>query len=419
MTRASWTVRPLGDDDLPELFRLDNAAFHVDPPGDFLDGIARPMLAGGRLTGVRDPAADDVLVGSAAILPKALTFPGTVPGTSRETLRGGRPHPVAAVTFVAVRAGWRRRGILSALMRDQLHGLHETSGEPVAVLTASEGTIYGRFGYGRAIDAVELSVPHGAPFAAAVPTEPVRECTPQTAADRARALWDRVAPATPGHLSRTDGTWHARFAEHEFLRRGLSERRWAAHADGVVGYRVRPSWVDRDAKWVVVVTDLIAATPAAHASLWRFVLDLDLTDRVEYPLGWPDDPLQDLLTDRRSLTITPRDHVWLRIVDLDRAVPLRAYAVAATVDVEIVDDGCPWNAGTWRLELTPDGGRAARTGAAAELRMHARDLGACLMGGTPLARLVAAGAVAGSPDAARRLGLALSTPVAPWCPEGF
>lgn len=279
--------------------------------------------------------------------------------------------------------------------------------------------IYGRYGYGRAIDAAELRLPHGAPFAASVPVEPVRACSTEVASARARALWDRVAPATPGHLSRPDGTWHTRFAEHEFQRRGLSERRWAMHPDGVVGYRVRPSWVGRDETWTVVVTDLIAATGVAHASLWRFVLDLDLTGRVEYPLGWPDDPLQDLLADRRSLTLTPHDHVWLRVVDLERAVPLRSYAVGTTVDVAIEDDLCPLNAGTWRLEVGPDGARATRTGAAAELRMHARELGACFLGGTPLGRLVAAGAVSGSADAARRLGLALSTPVAPWCPEGF
>jgi hypothetical protein len=51
--------------------------------------------------------------------------------------------------------------------------------------------------------------------------------------------------------------------------------------------------------------------------------------------------------------------------------------------------------------------------------MHARDLGACLLGGPPLARLAAGGLVGGTPEAVRRLGLALSAPVAPWCPEGF
>lgn len=407
MTSDSWGVRPLGEGDVHELFALDNAAFHIDPPADFLDDVIRPTVEVGRTTGVRDPAPDGTLVGSAAVLSKDMTFPGA------------RVHPVAAVTFVAVRAGWRRRGILTALMRDQLHGLHERSDEAVAILTASEGVIYGRYGYGRAIDRAEITLPHGAAFAAPVPTGPVREVDGATAATLARSLWDRVAPMTTGHLSRTDGIWSARFAEHEFMRRGMSERRWAAHADGVVGYRVRPSWVDRDGRWTVVVTDLIAATSLARASLWRFVLELDLTDRVEFPLGWPDDPVQDLLSDRRSLTLTPHDHVWLRIIDLDRAVPLRGYTAAASVDVEVVDDFCPWNAGTWRLELGPDGGTAVRTGASAQIRLHARDLAACFLGGTPLARLVAGGLVEGAPEAVGRLGLALSAPCAPWCPEGF
>ena len=407
VTSEPWPVHPLTEADLPDLFRLDDAAFHVDAPADYLDDVVRPMLEIGRLTGVRDATSDGSLIGSAAILSKSMTFPG------------GRVHPVAAVTFVAVRAGWRRRGVLRAMMRDQLHGLHERSGEVVAILTASEGVIYGRYGYGRAMDSAEFTLPHGAAFAAQVTTEAVREVSAPAAAGAAHLLWDRIAPVTPGHLSRTDGIWRARFAEHEFMRRGLSARRWAAHPDGVVGYRVRPAWVDRDGRWTVVVTDLIAATPLAHASLWRFLLDLDLTDRVEFRLGWPDDPLQDLLADRRSLTLTPHDHVWLRIVDVDRAVSLRTYPAAVTVDVEIVDDFCPWNAGTWRLDLGPDGGRATRVDGTAELRMQVRDLAACFLGGTPLARLAAGGLVTGSPDRIRRLGLALSTPTAPWCPEGF
>ncbi len=402
----NWDVVPIAGTELTELIDLDNAAFHVDPPEDFVTDVALPMLEVPRLTGVRDPAAGNRLVGTAAILSKSMTFPG------------GWVHPVAAVTYVAVRAGWRRRGILSTLMRDHLTGLHSV-GEAVAILTASEGVIYGRYGYARAIDRAEIRLPHGAPFAPEVAVEPVRETDPGAATEQARLLWARVAPAMPGHLTRTEPVWHARFADHDFMRRGSSHRRWAAHPDGLVGYRVRPSWHDRDDQWVVVVTELIAATPVAHASLWRFLLDLDLTARVEYPLGWIDDPVQDLLADRRSLTLTPQDHVWLRIVDLDRAVALRRYSTAASVDVDVADPGCPWNAGRWHLDLTPDGGRATRTTATPQVTLDVRALAGGLVGGTPLARLVAGGLVDGDPAAVAALGSALSTPLSPWCPEGF
>ena len=60
------------------------------------------------------------------------------------------------------------------------------------------------------------------------------------------------------------------------------------------------------------------------------------------------------------------------------------------MDVGVVDEFCPWNAGTWLLDLGPDGGRATRTSAPPQLELHIRDLAACFVGGTPLARLVAA-----------------------------
>jgi predicted acetyltransferase len=407
VTRTTWDVRPLSEADVPEAMQLDAAAFHIDPPADFLTDIAIPMLEVPRLTGVRDPAAQGTLVGTAAILSKRMTFPGR------------RAHPVAAVTYVAVRAGWRRRGLLTAMMRDQLHGLHESGGEAVAILTASEGVIYARYGYARALDRAEIRLPHGAAFGATAATEGVREVDAAAASALARALWDRVAPNTVGHLSRTEAEWRARFAEHDFMRRGSSTRRWAAHPDGLVGYRVRPAWHDRDGSCPVIVTDLYAATPVARASLWRFLLDLDLTDRVEYPLGWVDDPVQDLLADRRSLTLTLHDHVWLRLNDLDRAFGLRCYSVPARVDVRVLDEFCPWNAGTWSLDLAPDGGQATRTSSSPQLELHIRDLAACFLGGAPLGRLAAGGQVTGDPDALRRLGLALSTSVVPWCPEGF
>src|SRR3954447_26752042 len=59
----------------------------------------------------------------------------------------GGELPIAGVTLVGVHASHRRRGILTQMMRRQLDDAHER-GEPIAVLWASEASIYGRFGYG-------------------------------------------------------------------------------------------------------------------------------------------------------------------------------------------------------------------------------------------------------------------------------
>jgi predicted acetyltransferase len=111
--------------------------------------------------------------------------------------------------------------------------------------------------------------------------------------------------------------------------------------------------------------------------------------------------------------------VWLRIVDLDRTIGLRRYSAPARVVVDIADSFCPWNAGKWAVNLTDSGGSVTRTDAPAAVRLDIRELGACFLGGTPLGRLVAAGLVDGEPDSLLELGAALTTPVAPWCPEGF
>src|SRR4051794_34471676 len=62
------------------------------------------------------------------------------------TLPGGALAPVAAVSAVAVQPTHRRRGVLTSMM-GALHGVARDRGEIAAVLTASESTIYGRFGY--------------------------------------------------------------------------------------------------------------------------------------------------------------------------------------------------------------------------------------------------------------------------------
>ena len=274
-------------------------------------------------------------------------------------------------------------------------------------------------GYGQAIGQARLELLHGASLRPGTATEAVVETRPERARPLARALYERVAPTVPGHLSRTDAVWNLRTSDHAELRDGASRRRWALHPDGYVCYRVKAGWDQHGPNSQLVLDEICAATPLARASLWQYLMSMDLVRTVNYRAGWVDDPLRDLLLDPRRMQLTVSDHVWLRIVDLDRAIGMRSYSAPFRGVVELTDALCPWNAGTWALDLTASGGTATRSTAAPQVRLDIVDLGAAFLGGTPLARLAAAGRVAGDPAAVRALGEALATPLAPWCPEGF
>ena len=304
-------------------------------------------------------------------------------------------------------------------MTAQLHGLHETAAEPIAILTVSEGSLYGRFGYGQAIPRSRFSIAHAAPFRRGVDTEQVMEIRAEDAPAIVKPLYARIAAGRTGNLARTNEYWKMRFSDHQELREGASKRRFAVHPDGYVSYRLKGDWGDRGPNYTLLLDEICAATPIAFASLWRFLLDLDLTREITYNMGWVDDPLLSLLEDPRSVTNTVRDHVWLRLVDLDRAIGLRTYSAPARLVVQVTDEFCPWNQGRWLFELDAAGGTVRRTDAAAQVALNVRDLGGCFLGGTALGRLVSAGHVTGDPDALLTLGAALATPVAPWCPEGF
>src|SRR6266581_3065815 len=88
---------------------------------------------------------DGEIVGGAGAFPFELSVPGGL-------LRCG------GVTVVGVYPTHRRRGVLRAMMDAQLRDVHERE-EPIAARWASEETIYGRFGYGLAAFAGEVTIP--------------------------------------------------------------------------------------------------------------------------------------------------------------------------------------------------------------------------------------------------------------------
>ncbi|MEU3094584.1 GNAT family N-acetyltransferase [Streptomyces sp. NPDC006967] len=345
----------------------------------------------------------------------------------RLTVPGGASVPAAGVTMVGVAATHRRRGVLTSMMRRQLDDVRSW-GEPLAVLTASEPAIYGRFGYGAAtfqtdaeIDTARagLSVPPG--------TDDVRlrYAEPADVLDACEAVYARRVAERPGMLARGPGWERLGVLDPESERGGASPLRCvvAERDGGTVGYarfRVKPSWGPGGPDGEVLLSALEALDPAADAALWRFLFDIDLTSRV-VARGRPvDESWQFLVSDIRRCGPRLRDALYVRLVDVGAALRQRTYQAPVDVVFEVEDAFCPWNAGRWRLTGDPKGASCGRTEDAADLTLSVRELGAAYLGGVSLTALAAAGRVREVRHGAlAEASLAFGTSRAPWLPHGF
>ncbi len=119
--------------------------------------------------------------------------------------------------------------------------------------------------------------------------------------------------------------------------------------------------------------------------------------------------------------------MWVRLIDVPRALAARRYSAPADVVIEVRDRELPANEGRWRLvtatSASHGGGLAADcspTAAAPDLTLDVAELGAAYLGGTRLATLAGAGLVTESrPGAVRELTAAMAWDPAPWCPMIF
>ncbi len=342
--------------------------------------------------------------------------------TFRLTVPGGL-LPAAGVTIVGVLPTHRRRGILRAMMRAQLDDVHER-GEPLAILWASEETIYGRFGYGLASLSLgfEIERIHAA-FRPGVETVGrARLVDADEAARLIPPVYDAVQSVTPGMYERPASWWeNGPLADPPAFRHGGGPKQLAVlEVDGepqaYAIYRLHVSFGDLGPETTLRTIEVVGSTPPATASIWRYLLDVDWTKTVK---GWllpVDHPLLLLLARLNLAKPTVSDGLWVRLIDVGAALSGRSYAPGAGVVLDVRDEFCPWNAGRWRVE----GGEASRTDAEPDLALDVADLGSVYLGGFTFRELARAGRV----DELREGGLVRAdelfrTDVAPWCPEIF
>ncbi len=393
-------LRPVTPEELPGFLAQASAAFQSVPLGhEEARGRANAVDADRTLGAFEDGE----LVGTARTEAMPLSVPG---GRVRACGIGG----------VSVLPTHRRRGIMTGMMR-RLIGDARKREEPVAILFASEGAIYGRYGFGVASyeSQVRVARRRGA-FRAATDVARLRLAEFADAVPAMVEIVDRATRSQPGAVRRSDAWWG-----------------WAAgspppgsvplevvlrsEGDGFAAYerRIDFSLPTLDGG-TLVVQWLFADSAEAYAALWRYCLDVDLMEEVRAPSRPVDEPLRHLLADPRALESRVWDGLWLQLVDVEAALAARTYTAGAGVRIGLEDAFCPWNTGTY--EVGGEGCR--RVEAAPDLLLASDALGACYLGGNRFTTLAWAGRVEErSPGAAARADMLFAAPRAPWCPFHF
>jgi predicted acetyltransferase len=348
---------------------------------------------------------------------RSFATPFTVPGPTEVE--------VAALTNVTVAPTHRRRGLLTEMITSELRASAERE-EAVGILIASEYPIYGRFGYGAAIEAAAYSVDLAPTRFAGPGSGSVELVDLVTLRREAPGLYERFRARQPGSIGRDARWWDRVLHQVEVPGDKRPEgyqalyRSSAGALEGYVRYRATQSSDHMRLTGEVTVDELVATTPGAYERLWRYCCEIDLVatlragDRtVDEPLGW-------LLEDARTLRQTGRyDFVWVRVLNVAGALAARRYAVDGHLVIDVSDD-LGFAQGRYALDGGPSGATCTRTDETADLSMSVDAVGSLYAGGVSAHVLRDIGRIdehrAGGVD---RASVMFQTSTAPWCSTWF
>ncbi|MFL4472578.1 GNAT family N-acetyltransferase [Paeniglutamicibacter sp. MACA_103] len=334
--------------------------------------------------------------------------------------------PAHLITLVTVRPTHRRRGILRELMTGDL-ARAKAAGFPVAALTASEATIYGRFGFGRATEqqTLHLDVRGDVRFHAA-PAGSMLQVPPHALEGIAGRVFEAFHASRRGSVGRQEA-----YLRHATARWGPEgpvpdpKLRAAVHLDaagevqGYVTYAFA-GWESKPA--TLTVRDLVATGEVARREIFRFLASIDLIERVSHPFAAANDPLGWALEDPSRISYTGREHgLWVRVLDVPAAFAAREYRGSGNFTLR-VSDTQSLAGGTYAFAVRD--GRAEITelvgDAPADFSCGAAALGPLLLGACGITELVSAGLLEPTRNTpAATLAALLDLPGVPHAINGF
>lgn len=363
-----------------------------------------------------------------AWLPDGQLGSGPIPvatyGSYDKTLNAGHTLlPLRMVTEVTVSPAHRRRGLLRRMIEDDLADA-VAKDVPVAALTASEATIYGRWGFGPATFHQTVEVDTGPRFRMRSFTDEgrVEVLEPKPAWPHVRAVFDRFHRTQRGSVEWPSFYETIHSGTYDFDGGADRKLTCALHLDGtgtVDGFALYKYEGKDGDKRKLVVQEMVALTTAAGLGLWSFLGGVDLVDQVVFNLAHPDDPLPWALTDINAAKLTASEEfLWIRVLDVEPALEARPWAADDEVVLEVTDDQ-GHAAGCFRINSRDGHAEVRRTEDPAQVRVSAETLGSLYLGGAHVATLRRAGRVDGTDEAVARFAAMADLATEPYNITGF
>ena len=411
----------------------------LDLADDSEEAVARRHgWIGAVLRGFSDPRPDEEMITrwvehyrkdevtcTGAWLPEGEFGAGPMPVATYASLdkdlnAGHEMLPLRMITDVTTSATHRRRGLLRRLIEDDLHDA-VAKGIPVAALTASSATIYGRWGFGPATfsQTVEVDATPGFALRSFADTGRVELIEPVDAWPHVKTVFDTFHARQRGSVA-----WPSQYEDihtgaYDFNDRGSNAKlRSAVHldADGSVdGFVIFSPGEEKTTK----VAEMVALTPTAQLALWALLAETDHVEKVVFDIAHPHDPLQWALTDLNRVKVTTvSEFLWIRILDVERSLAARPWTSDGRV-VMAVDDPQGHAAGRFEIQTVDGRARVARTDRPADVSMTAETLGSLYLGGVSVRGLHRAGRIEGADDMVEDFARMADLSEPPYCLTGF
>jgi predicted acetyltransferase len=274
----------------------------------------------------------------------------------------GQQVPSGQVLALATSLEQRARGHGLALLKGLFGELRE-AGIPTVTLQPSTARFYrgAGFEFAGAWNLYEASCEHVPPLD---PAYRVRRLDTDDLAPII-ALYERIAPSRHGAFVRDQRWWRQRLGRTRSPDGQPTTNLLVETSDGPVGWLMLAFSTDTDHRNTPTrirtrVQDW-GCLPGHDLALLSVLAGYRSMEGVVNWSGPDPDPLLFLLGNE-SLRLYERRHWMLRLVDLAGAFEARPYAREAEGRVVLrVDDSiCPWNTGTWALEVSGGHGKLVR-----------------------------------------------------------